>query len=331
MILADKISLLRKQNGWSQEELAEQLGVSRQSVSKWELGAAIPDLERIVKMSSLFGVSTDYLLKDEVEETPGPAVEVTESGNARSVSLEEANEFMDLTERLSRQIALAVSLLILSPNVLIILAGLSELGDGRISENRAAGIGTAVLLLCVVVGVSVLIVDGMKLAKYEYLEKEPLSLQYGAESIVEKRKNDFAPKYRGYIAGGVALILIGVMPLLVAGAFDAGDFAMVCCVGVLLVFISCGVYLFIRGGSISSSYDKLLQVGDYTEEKKELGKKTSFFPGIYWCLVTAVYLAISFRGGGRGHWDTSWIVWPVAGVLFAALYGIVRVMAGRKK
>ena len=69
MILSEKIIMLRKKYGWSQEELAERLDISRQSVSKWESGASIPDLERIVGMSQLFGVTTDYLLKDEMEET----------------------------------------------------------------------------------------------------------------------------------------------------------------------------------------------------------------------------------------------------------------------
>ena len=66
MILADKIIALRKKAGWSQEELAQQLNVSRQSVSKWEGAQSVPDLERILQMSRLFGVSTDYLLKDEL-------------------------------------------------------------------------------------------------------------------------------------------------------------------------------------------------------------------------------------------------------------------------
>ena len=59
MILGEKIIQLRKQREWSQEELASQLGISRQSVSKWESGASIPDLDKIIKMSSLFGVTTD--------------------------------------------------------------------------------------------------------------------------------------------------------------------------------------------------------------------------------------------------------------------------------
>ena len=68
MIFADKLIQLRKKNGWSQEELANLMNVSRQSVSKWEGAQSIPDLDKMVKLSELFGVSTDFLLKDEIEE-----------------------------------------------------------------------------------------------------------------------------------------------------------------------------------------------------------------------------------------------------------------------
>ena len=68
MILADKIIENRKKNNWSQEELAEKLGVSRQSVSKWESAQAIPDMKKILQLSEIFGVSTDYLIRDEIEQ-----------------------------------------------------------------------------------------------------------------------------------------------------------------------------------------------------------------------------------------------------------------------
>ena len=68
MILADKITALRKKAGWSQEELAEQLGVTRQSVSKWEGAQSVPDMDKVVQMSRLFGVTTDFLPKDELSE-----------------------------------------------------------------------------------------------------------------------------------------------------------------------------------------------------------------------------------------------------------------------
>lgn len=58
MIIADKIVSLRKRAGWSQEELAEKLGVTRQSVSKWEGAQSVPDMDKVVSMSRLFGVTT---------------------------------------------------------------------------------------------------------------------------------------------------------------------------------------------------------------------------------------------------------------------------------
>ena len=81
MILAEKIMKLRKQNGWSQEELAAKLNVTRQSVSKWESRASIPDLDKILKLSELFGVSTDYLLKDEMDMENELPVGVNEGTN----------------------------------------------------------------------------------------------------------------------------------------------------------------------------------------------------------------------------------------------------------
>lgn len=68
MTISEKITLCRKALGISQEELAALLHISRQAVSRWETGAAMPDTEKIIQLSRVFGVSTDYLLLDEVEE-----------------------------------------------------------------------------------------------------------------------------------------------------------------------------------------------------------------------------------------------------------------------
>ena len=78
MTLAEKITLLRRQRGWSQEDLAERMGVSRQSVSKWESAQSIPDINRILELSRIFEVSTDYLLKNKANlstESAAPASE----------------------------------------------------------------------------------------------------------------------------------------------------------------------------------------------------------------------------------------------------------------
>ena len=67
MTIGEKIQLLRKQRGWSQEVLANQLSVSRQALSKWELGTSVPDTVNLHKLSKLFAVSADYLLDDTID------------------------------------------------------------------------------------------------------------------------------------------------------------------------------------------------------------------------------------------------------------------------
>lgn len=67
MKFEEKLTVLRKKNGLSQEDLADQLGVSRQAISRWELGSTMPDAPNLLKLSDLFGVSIDYLLHDEYQ------------------------------------------------------------------------------------------------------------------------------------------------------------------------------------------------------------------------------------------------------------------------
>ena len=70
-MIGNKIQSCRKRAGLSQETLARELGISRQAVSRWETGEAIPDTEKVIQLSRLFQVSTDYLLLDEMEKAQG--------------------------------------------------------------------------------------------------------------------------------------------------------------------------------------------------------------------------------------------------------------------
>lgn len=328
MILADKITMLRKRSGWSQEELAERLGVSRQAVSKWESGTSLPDLDRIIKMSELFCVSTDYLLKDEVQEITLPEGDgAAESSGGYDLSLEEANAFLELTRRLSSRMAAAIALLVLSPVCLIQLGAVAEFRKTSLTEGMAAGIGLSVLLVLVAIGVGLLIFDGMKLSRYRHLEEEELTLQYGVKGLVERRRQADESGYRASVVAGVVLCILGVIPLLLAGTMELGDYITTSCVSLLLVLVAAAVFLFVRFGNIWSSYKKILQEEEYTWEQKRTNRKLAWFPGVYWLVVTAVYLAFSFS---TGRWNFTWIVWPVAGVLFAALYGILQALVKRK-
>ena len=115
MILADKITNLRKKAGWSQEELAEKLGVSRQAVSKWESAQSVPDLNKVLLLAKTFGVTTDYLLRDECEEPEEEAQpEALDDLGEKllPVSLEEANAFLTLERALAPKTAFGVFLCI---------------------------------------------------------------------------------------------------------------------------------------------------------------------------------------------------------------------------
>ena len=146
MILADKIISLRKKAGWSQEELAAQLNVSRQSVSKWEGAQLVPDMERILQMSRLFGVSTDFLLKDELEAPETAPLPDRTDSPLRRVSMEEAAAYLTLSWQNAPRVALATLLCILSPIVLLLLGGVSRLPGAPLREEAAIGVGLAVLL-----------------------------------------------------------------------------------------------------------------------------------------------------------------------------------------
>ena len=98
MTFSEKISALRKQKGWSQEELAEKLMVTRQAVSKWESAQSMPDLDKLVQLSEALGVSTDYLLKDEqMQSAPAPAA-AEQAAKPRRVTQEEAKRFLQLAD-----------------------------------------------------------------------------------------------------------------------------------------------------------------------------------------------------------------------------------------
>lgn len=313
MILADKIIEERKKNGWSQEELASKLGVSRQAVSKWESSGSIPDLQRILQMSELFGVTTDYLLKDEIEEER--LNEYVETKTIK-VSMEEANQYLDMKSKGSRIVGNATSLCILSPVPLIVLGKITE-------DHTLVGFGLVFLLILVAIAVYLFVNYGLHESHMQHLEKESFETEYGVSGMVRERRKQYEPAFTRNIAIGVVLCILSVIPAIMAGVMEVEDYMSGISVGLLLIIVSIGVNILIRAGMIKSSYDTLLQEGEYTIEEKHLKKKTDAFLGAYWRLIVAIYLGWSFW---TNNWEFTWIIWPVAGVLYAAVPGIVKMI-----
>lgn len=322
MLLADKIVTLRKRAGWSQEELAAQLGVSRQSVSKWEGAQSVPDMQKVVQMSRLFGVTTDYLLKEELGE-PEPAQSEPDAP-LRCVTMEQAADYLSLRRAAAPKLAAATLLCVLSPVALLLLAALSDRPGAAISENAAAGIGLCVLLVLVAVAVAVFITCAAQVKAYAFLETEPFETAYGVTGMVRERRAAAAPEHtRGKVAGTVLCILSAV-PLFIAVCLDGPDLLYVGAVCLLLVLAGIGSAVFVSGGVYWAAMDRLLEEGDYVRPRKRQNGVVGAISSIYWLTVTAAYLLWTFGPWWDAQPQDTWILWAVAGVLYGAVMALVR-------
>ena len=328
MILADKIVSLRKKAGWSQEELAEQLGVTRQSVSKWEGAQSVPDMDKVVQMSRLFGVTTDYLLKDEIEEQ---AAALVEESPLRRVTMGQAADYLARRRAAAPKVAFAVLLCVVSPVTLLLLSAMSKVQRFHISENAAAGIGLCVLLVLVAAAVSIFLRADADVRDYRFLEEEPFETEYGVTGMVRQRQREYADTRTRYTTIGAVLYVLAAAPLFAAVCIDGSDLLYVGAVGVLLVLVGIGCLFLVSAGVYSSAMERLLEEGDYTRPQKKHHKLMGTITMIYWLTATAVFLLYTYGPHGNGQPQYSWIVWAVAGVLYAAVMGVVRLLLrGRK-
>lgn len=328
MILADKIIALRKKNGWSQEELAEQLSVSRQSVSKWEGAQAVPDLQKILRMTELFGVTTDYLLKDELGEEEYMEAPIGDAEAIRRVSMEEANEFLTVKEATSKKIALATFMCILSPICMLLLGAAAETGVLSITEDFAGGIGMCVLLLIVAPAVAIFIYCGSKTEPFSYLETEVFETEYGVSGMVKERQKRYKDTYTKFNIIGTSLCVLSLLPLFIGASVTENEMFLVIMLCILLVIAGIGVIFFVIAGIRWESMKKLLQEGDYTAKKKRKSSLSGTVATVYWMLATAVFLTCRLL---ECEWKEAGFVWPVAGVAFVAVMAITHHIERRKE
>ena len=327
MIFADKLTKLRKKAGWSQEELAEQMNVTRQSVSKWEGAQSVPDLEKMIRLSNLFGVSTDYLLKDEIEDTDS-ILPSDDMSAIRRVSMEEANAFLSIKATTSKSIALATFLCILSPICLLILGAISEVSEYALADNVAGGIGMIVLLLLVTMAVALFVSSDRKTAAYDYLEKEIFETEYGVSGMVSSLKKQYNETHTRNNIIGAGLCIMALIPLFAGTIFnDENELLLTIMLSSSFIIAGIGVVFFISSGIVWASYEKLLQEGDYSKEKKKNQSIATTISVIYWSIATAVYLGYSLS---TNNWGYSWVIWVVAAVVFPAIVTISNLLDKRK-
>lgn len=372
MILADKIIKERKKLGLSQEELAEKMNVSRQAVSKWESNQSVPEIDKILQLSELFGVTTDYLLKDNIEANENPAgnkftgglneginegVEEKTSGivlekggktliipsdsstehNAqeiRKVTMKDAENYLSLRKAASYKIAIGTFLCILSVIPLFLLAAVSEAQIIGLSEAAAASIGLVILLFIVAIAVVLFVYTGSKNSPYEFLEKEPFETEKGVTEMVREQQRAFNSTYTKLNIFGSAFCVLSPIPLFI-GCFSEKDYISVIALSITMVVAGIGALLFILAGVRHESMQRLLKEGDYSEAAKKTNSIKGIVGTIYWLVVIAVYLVLFFifaPGDLDNNWKNgySWLIWPVAGVLFPVVMLICEAVQRKK-
>ena len=327
MILADKIIKQRKKNGWSQEELADKMNVSRQAVSKWESAQTIPDIDKIMLLGELFGVTTDYLLKDSIEDEE--IAEVAEEKPVRKISLEYANAYLAVQKKNSWFIGVATLLCILSPILLMIFGGLS---DYDYQYDDLVIIGIVTLFAFIIAAVPMFIVAGHRNEPYKFLDKiEPFDLEYGVKGIIEERQKQMSGAFKKWTIAGVCTAIFAPIPVIVGtlvenlseGVGAIVPFMMALTLLIAGIASSIFVVIFVQ----KNSMQKLLREEDYTD----LGKKRSQLKEVvsfaYWMVFVVAYLIWSLVADA---WTISWILLAGAGMLFPVVMTICNYITDKK-
>lgn len=288
MSLAENLQYLRAREGVTQEQLAERLDVSRQSVSKWESAASYPEMDTLLKLCDMFQVDMDTLLRGSVE-------------NSLSEDTAGYDRFMTLY---ARKIAGGVSAIVGSVALWSFLSalGLSEM------------LGTAILLLVIAAAAVVFIASSME--EEHFRKKHPVIPDF----YTEPQKEQFHRRYIWYIAGGVGAILLGVVMMVLAFTVLPEREPYESYIGAaFLVIVACAVYFLIYGGMLEDKYNiaKYNRQNDPTPEDKSRRRRATTACSVIMILATAVFL---FAGLAYYKWNWAAIIYPVGGVLCGAVW-----------
>ena len=283
MAFSDNLQFIRAQAGVTQEQLAEQLDVSRQSVSKWESGASFPEMDTLLRICDLYDVNMDTLLRGSVEES----------------RVSDTVRYDDHMNHFSLQIALSVFAIIAGVALMILLSalGLSEM------------LAVALFMLILTISVVVMVAGGIQHDNFR--KKHPVIQDF----YTEEEKDAFHQKFVWYIAGGVGAILFGVVLLVGVFAFlpekePYESFAA----AVFMLLVAGAVFSFIYGGIQEDKYKiwKYNRDNNPDPESKRRLDLIGAACGVIMLLATAVYVGLGLT---RNAWGTAWWLFAVGGIL----------------
>ncbi len=296
MSFGENLQFLRRQKGITQEELAERLAVSRQSVSKWESGGSFPEMEKILQLCELFSCNMDDLVR----------------GNLETGFCDEGKSYDRHMNRFTAAICTGVGLVLLGVTLLLVLygAGLSEI------------LGTVVMMCFIVLGVMTLVIGGIRHG--DFVKTHPsIRTSYDAERV-----RRFDRRFPFLIAAAIAMIFAGIIWVIASEAvsmpagFDPDRWASLT-VSPLLLLITAAAPVFIYAGIQKAKYN----VQEYNRQNNlaadpEQKKKEELNGKICGCIMLVATILFLLGGFLWDLWNICWVTFPVGGIL-CAITGIV--------
>lgn len=303
MSFAENLQYVRKQKNITQEQLAEQLEVSRQSVSKWESGQSYPEMEKLLQICSMFQCNLDTMMQ----------------GDISKEFAEDVHGYDQFKNQFSRWISAGVGLILLGISAMLLLTGMGT--DELIS--------TAVFFVFLIIAVLIFIVMGMQNERFD--KKHPLIEDFYTEDEKEQAYRKFTVR----IAVSVGIILIGVLLVIVmdyrlesqALQSVAQEERMEGLIyGTFMLMVTAAVTTLVYGGLQKTKYDieQYNKEANPSPEKRKTDALTSKISGCIMLLATIIFLVWSFT---TAAWEITWIVYAVAGILC----GIVKVALSREE
>lgn len=284
MSFSENLQFLRTNAGTTQEQLAEVLGVSRQSVSKWENGSSFPEMETLIRICDLYDTDLDTLLRGDVE-----ADQVSDCAHY--------DQFMT---RFARRIAFSVGGIIAGISFMILLFLITDIPEV---------LPVSFFLLVIAIAAVVLVASGIQYD--QFCKKHPILTDF----YTEQEKDSFHQKFIWYIAGGVGAVLFGVVLLILFFCFFPEQEPYESLAASLFLLIIAGaVASFVYGGMQSEKYKiwKYNRDNNPTPEVKQRQNLIGTLCTVIMLAATAVFVALGFT---KNAWDTAWWVFPVGGIL----------------
>ena len=310
MDFGTNLSNARRAKGMSQEELAERLDVSRQTIYKWETGATYPDIDKLGDIARCLDVSAAYLLGEGGEapeaeqnnafEEPAPEREEAPEEKREPVCLLEKSEVTQHYKKFARVIGACTLLILLSVGVLVALSG--DVPTWRVA------VAVTQLLCCVAAAVIGYVVAGVQHGAFVK--------RMGAFPLYDEREKESEQRsFLVRLATGLGLIFAGIVELVILGIVWQEEFAQIA-VGIFLALVGIAVYLFITGGIVHE-----LCTGESATRQHRASEDEpwSAVGSVIMMLATAAYLVMGFLWN---LWHPGWVIFPVAGILCAVVTAI---------